>query len=105
MSVERWAKAPSPLKGPFVGLLLSVSGVFFYVFFWGGFLVGLFGGRGGKEQEREEDEATEACNQYSFVAVSSDSRSRRSPAVHYLVKSLGRLGKGPLWGSFCQFLG
>ena len=31
---ERWAKAPSPLKGPFAGLLLSVSGLFFCVF-WG----------------------------------------------------------------------
>ena len=39
---ERWAKAPSPLRGPFVGLLLSISGLFFL--FFGGLLV-VVGGR------------------------------------------------------------
>ena len=38
---ERWSKAPSPLKGPFVGFLLSVSGLFFCVFFG---LSGVVGG-------------------------------------------------------------
>ena len=45
-AIERWAKAPSPLKGPFVGFLLSVSGLIslFFGVFWvvvGGRLVGI----------------------------------------------------------------
>ena len=40
-SRERWAKAPSPLKGPFVGLLFTDFGLILCV------LLGLLGGVGG----------------------------------------------------------